>query len=229
MFWEAYKREMKKYEALIAKKNQMSEEYNGIYDRWENPVLTRDHAPLHWMYDLDERTNPYFMKRLGINAVFNAGAIELNGRIYLVARVEGYDRKSFFAVAESENGVDGFRFWDYPVELPDTEPEETNVYDMRLTRHEDGYIYGVFCSESKDTKSNDLSAATAQAGIVRTRDLKTWERLPNLKTQSVQQRNVVLHPLTESMRFIPDRRMDLSIPEAAAESVLRYAKILIIR
>ncbi len=194
MFWEAYKREMKKYEALIAKKNQMSEEYNGIYDRWENPVLTRDHAPLHWMYDLDERTNPYFMKRLGINAVFNAGAIELNGRIYLVARVEGYDRKSFFAVAESENGVDGFRFWDYPVELPDTEPEETNVYDMRLTRHEDGYIYGVFCSESKDTKSNDLSAATAQAGIVRTRDLKTWERLPNLKTQSVQQRNVVLHP-----------------------------------
>lgn len=194
MFLEMYNRELKKYEDLIAKKNQISEEYNGIYDRWVNPVLTRDHVPLHWVYDLDEKTNPYFMKRLGVNAVFNSGAIELNGKFYLVARVEGYDRKSFFAVAESDNGVDGFRFWDYPVELPDTEPNETNVYDMRLTKHEDGYIYGVFCSESKDTESDDLSAAVAQAGIVRTKDLKTWERLPNLQTQSPQQRNVVLHP-----------------------------------
>lgn len=194
MFLEMYNRELKKYEDLIAKKNQISEEYNGIYDRWVNPVLTRDHVPLHWVYDLDEKTNPYFMKRLGVNAVFNSGAIELNGKFYLVARVEGYDRKSFFAVAESDNGVDGFRFWDYPVELPDTEPNETNVYDMRLTKHEDGYIYGVFCSESKDTESDDLSAAVAQAGIARTKDLKTWERLPNLQTQSPQQRNVVLHP-----------------------------------
>ena len=135
------------------------------------------------------------MKRLGINAVLNSGAIELNGKYYLVARVEGDDRKSFFAVAESDSPVDGFRFWDYPILLPDTCPEETNVYDMRLTKHEDGYIYGVFCSESKDTSVNDLSAAVAAAGIVRTKDLKTWERLDNLTTlHSPQQRNVVLHP-----------------------------------
>ena len=146
-------------------------------------------------YDFNPETNPYFMKRLGINAVLNSGAIELNGKYYLVSRVEGDDRKSFFAVAESDSPVDGFRFWDYPILLPDTCPEETNVYDMRLTKHEDGYIYGVFCSESKDTSVNDLSAAVAAAGIVRTRDLKTWERLDNLTTlHSPQQRNVVLHP-----------------------------------
>ena len=143
---------------------------------------------------MNYETNPYFMERLGVNAVLNSGAIELDGKFYLVARVEGNDRKSFFAVAESDSPVDGFRFWDYPVQLPDTNPEETNVYDMRLTKHEDGWIYGVFCSESKDTSSNDLSAAVAQAGIVRTKDLKTWERLPNLKSRSPQQRNVVLHP-----------------------------------
>ena len=194
MFEDSYKKQLAKYEELIRKKNYISDEYNGIYDRWVNPVLTRDHAPLFWVYDMNKETNPYFMKRLGVNAVFNAGAIELNGKFYLVARVEGYDRKSFFAVAESDSGVEGFRFWDYPIELPDTQPEETNVYDMRLTKHEDGYIYGVFCSESKDTESDDLSAAVAQAGIVRTRDLKNWERLPNLKTCSPQQRNVVLHP-----------------------------------
>ena len=135
------------------------------------------------------------MERLGINAVMNSGAIELNGKYYLVARIEGNDRKSFFGVAESDNGIDGFRFWDYPILLDDTCPEETNVYDMRLTKHEDGYIYGVFCSESKDTSVNDLSAAVAAAGIVRTKDLKHWERLENLKTlRSPQQRNVVLHP-----------------------------------
>ena len=135
------------------------------------------------------------MERLGVNAVFNSGAIELNGKFYLVARVEGNDRKSFFAVAESDNGIDGFRFWDYPILLDDVCPEETNVYDMRLTKHEDGYIYGVFCSESKDNSVNDLSAAVAAAGIVRTKDLKKWERLDNLKTlNSPQQRNVVLHP-----------------------------------
>lgn len=194
MFKENYERELAKYNEIVNRKNSISDEYNGIYDRYVNPVLTREHAPLHWRYDLNPETNPYFMERLGINAVFNAGAIELDGKFYVVARVEGHDRKSFFAVAESENGIDGFRFWDYPILLPDTQPEETNVYDMRLTKHEDGYIYGVFCSESKDMEDSDLSAAVAQAGIVRTKDLKTWERLPNLKTQSPQQRNVVLHP-----------------------------------
>lgn len=188
--------EMAKQELLINRKNEIdSDFYNGIYDKYKYPVLTREHAPLIWQYDFNPETNPYFMKRLGINAVLNSGAIELNGKYYLVARVEGDDRKSFFAVAESDNGVDGFRFWDYPILLPDTCPEETNVYDMRLTKHEDGYIYGVFCSESKDHSVNDLSAAVAAAGIVRTKDLKTWERLDNLVTlRSPQQRNVVLHP-----------------------------------
>ena len=186
----------KKYEELIGRKNEVDDSfYNGIYDRYKYPVLTRDHIPLTWKYDVNPATNPYFMERLGVNCVFNAGAIELNGKYYIVARVEGNDRKSFFAVAESDSPVDGFRFTDYPIILDDTCPEETNVYDMRLTKHEDGYIYGVFCSESKDTTVNDLSAAVAAAGIVRTKDLKTWERLPNLKTlNSPQQRNVVLHP-----------------------------------
>ncbi len=195
MIHKQYYVELEKQKKLLKRKNQKSSFYNGIYDRYEYPVLTRDHAPLSWRYDLDARRNPYFMERLGINAVMNSGAIELNGKFYLVARVEGNDRKSFFAVAESTSGVDGFHFWDYPVVLPDTCKEETNVYDMRLTKHEDGYIYGVFCSESKDMTTSDLSAAIAQAGIVRTKDLKTWERLPNLKTlRSPQQRNVLLHP-----------------------------------
>lgn len=183
-----------RYEELINRKNRKADSYNGIYDRYVNPVLTADHAPIIWKYDLDPATNPHFMERLGINAVLNSGAIYLNGKYCLVARVEGSDRKSFFAVAESDSPTEGFRFRDYPVILPDTEPDETNVYDMRLTQHEDGLIYGVFCSESKDTSVNDLSAATAQAGIVRTKDLVTWERLPNLRSKSPQQRNVVLHP-----------------------------------
>ncbi len=183
-------------EKLITRKNRVDTDfYNGLFQRYRYPVLTREHAPLHWRYDLNQETNPYFMERLGINAVMNSGAIELDGKFYLVARVEGNDRKSFFAVAESDNGIDNFRFWDYPILLPDTCPEETNVYDMRLTKHEDGWIYGVFCSESKDTSVGDLSAAVAAAGIVRTKNLKDWERLPNLKTlNSPQQRNVVLHP-----------------------------------
>ena len=183
-------------EKLITRKNEVDTGfYNGLFQRYRYPVLTREHAPLHWRYDLNRETNPYFMERLGINAVMNSGAIELDGKFYLVARVEGNDRKSFFAVAESDNGTDNFRFWDYPILLPDTCPEETNVYDMRLTKHEDGWIYGVFCSESKDTSVGDLSAAVAAAGIVRTKNLKDWERLPNLKTlNSPQQRNVVLHP-----------------------------------
>lgn len=191
-----YEEELRKYEALINRKNEVDTDfYNGIYNKYKYPVLTREHVPLTWQYDLNPETNPYFMKRLGVNAVMNSGAIELDGKYYLVARIEGDDRKSFFGVAESDNGVDGFRFFDYPVLLPDTCPEETNVYDMRLTKHEDGYIYGVFCSESKDTSVNDLSAAVAAAGIVRTKDLKNWERLPNLVTlNSPQQRNVVLHP-----------------------------------
>lgn len=196
MLHKKYYEEQKKQEALIERKNEIDGDfYNGIYDRYRYPVLTREHIPLTWQYDLNQETNPYFMKRLGINAVMNSGAIELNGKYYLVARIEGDDRKSFFGVAESDNGVDGFRFWDYPILLPDTCPEETNVYDMRLTKHQDGYIYGVFCSESKDKTANDLSAAVAAAGIVRTKDLKEWERLPNLVTlHSPQQRNVVLHP-----------------------------------
>lgn len=183
-------------EKLLTRKNVVDTGfYNGLFERYKYPVLTREHTPLHWRYDLNQETNPYFMERLGINAVMNSGAIYLDGKYYLVARVEGNDRKSFFAVAESDNGIDNFRFWDYPILLPDTCPEETNVYDMRLTLHEDGWIYGVFCSESKDTSVGDLSAAVAAAGIVRTRDLKEWERLPNLKTlRSPQQRNVVLHP-----------------------------------
>lgn len=196
MLSEKYYEELKKYEALINRKNEIDTDfYNGVYDKYKYPVLTREHIPLTWQYDLNPETNPYFMKRLGINAVMNSGAIELNGKFYLVARIEGDDRKSFFGVAESDDGVSGFRFWDYPILLPDTCPEETNVYDMRLTKHEDGYIYGVFCSESKDTSVNDLSAAVAAAGIVRTKDLKHWERLDNLTTlRSPQQRNVVLHP-----------------------------------
>ena len=195
MFQEKYKEIMERYEAVVTRKNEKTDFYNGIYDRYKYPVLTRDHIPPFWKFDLNPKTNPYVMERLGVNAVFNSGAIELNGKFYLVARVEGNDRKSFFAVAESDNGIDGFRFWDYPILLDDVCPEETNVYDMRLTKHEDGYIYGVFCSESKDNSVNDLSAAVAAAGIVRTKDLKKWERLDNLKTlNSPQQRNVVLHP-----------------------------------
>lgn len=195
MLHNNYYVELDKYNKLISMKNVKADIYNGIYDRYVYPVLTREHIPLAWKYDLNPETNPYFMERLGVNAVMNSGAIELDGKFYLVARIEGNDRKSFFGVAESDNGIDGFRFWDYPILLPDTCPEETNVYDMRLTKHEDGYIYGVFCSESKDKTVSDLSAAVAAAGIVRTKDLKNWERLPNLITlRSPQQRNVVLHP-----------------------------------
>lgn len=184
------------YEELVTRINTPVATPCGWYTRYANPVLTSAHIPYFWRYDLDETRNPFCMERLGINAVFNAGAIELDGKICLVARVEGCDRKSFFAVAESENGVDNFRFHDYPVILPDTCAEETNVYDMRLTKHEDGYIYGVFCSERKDPDAaqGDLSSAVASAGIVRTKDLRTWERLPDLRTPSPQQRNVVLHP-----------------------------------
>ncbi|MBR0483748.1 MAG: glycosidase [Oscillospiraceae bacterium] len=191
---ETYLHLAEKQENLIAKKNQKADFYNGIYDRWENPVLTRHHVPLTWRYDLNPETNPYFEERLGINAVFNAGAVYHDGKYCLLARVEGADRKSFFAVAESENGVDNFRFRDYPVILPELNQEETNVYDMRLTKHQDGWIYGVFCSEAS-AGTADISAAVARAGIVRTKDLANWERLPDLITRnSPQQRNVCLLP-----------------------------------
>lgn len=184
-----------KQEVLFSRKNIYADRYNGIVNRFMYPVITRDHIPLEWRYDLNPDTNPYCMERIGVNATMNAGAIKWNGKYILLVRVEGWDRKSFFAVAESPNGVDHFRFWNLPVMLPDIDPEETNVYDMRLTAHEDGYIYGIFCSESHDQNAapGDLSSAVAQAGIVRTKDLLTWERLPNLISNS-QQRNVVLHP-----------------------------------
>ena len=187
---------MESYERLLSRPNPVSERfYNGLYERYQHPVLTREHIPPFWIYDANPETNPFMMQRLGVNAVMNSGAIKHNGKYCLVVRVEGMDRKSFFAVAESDRPTEGFRFRDEPVLLPDTEKNETNVYDMRLTLHEDGWIYGVFCSESKDLTSPDLSAATAAAGIVRTKDLETWERLPNLVTlRSPQQRNVVLHP-----------------------------------
>jgi 4-O-beta-D-mannosyl-D-glucose phosphorylase len=182
--------------SLIARPNVPALPGNGVFLRYQHPVLTADHVPLNWRYDLNPATNPFFMERLGINAVFNPGAIELDGRFYLVARVEGYDRKSFFAVAESDNGIDGFRFRDKPCVIPQTTEPDINVYDMRLTRHEDGWIYGLFCTERKDPNAppGDESMAVAQCGIVRTKDLDNWERLPDLKTRSAQQRNVVLHP-----------------------------------
>ena len=191
------------HEQLLTRPNEAIPSFNGIYTRYQYPILTADHAPLAWRFDFNEQTNPFLMERIGVNAVLNSGAIKLNGKYILVCRVEGMDRKSFFAVAESPNGVDNFRFWERPITLPEApegsalpglEAPATNVYDMRLTQHEDGYIYGLFCVERHDdTKPYDLSAATATCGIARTKDLINWERLPDLKTHS-QQRNVVLHP-----------------------------------
>jgi 4-O-beta-D-mannosyl-D-glucose phosphorylase len=186
----------KVHKELVDRRNEKEKLGNGVYDRYIQPVLTAAHAPIFWRYDLDPKTNPYLMERFGINATFNAGAIKLSEKYYLVARVEGADRKSFFAVAESDTGVDGFTFWDYPLDLPSTDIPDTNVYDMRLVQHEDGWIYGLFCTERRDPAApiGDQSAAIAQCGIVRTKDLLHWDRLPDLKTPSPQQRNVVLHP-----------------------------------
>lgn len=184
------------HKTITERKNMIDDNWQGgIFERYRNPVLTREHTPLFWRYDLNPKTNPYLLERLGINAVFNPGAIELDGKIHLVCRVEGYDRKSFFAIAESENGIDNFRFWDRPILMPQTDEPDVNVYDMRLTKHEDGWIYGLFCTERKDPTAPpaDTSSATAACGIARTRDLKKWERLADLKSSS-QQRNVVLHP-----------------------------------
>jgi 4-O-beta-D-mannosyl-D-glucose phosphorylase len=184
------------HEELITRKNKKKELGNGIYDRYEYPVLTAQHTPLFWRYDLNKRTNPYLMERFGINAVFNSTAIKWNGKYLLIARVEGADRKSFFAIAESQTGIDGFEFWDHPVSIPENKNPDVNIYDMRIVQHEDGYIYGIFCTERRppSASEDDQSAAMAQCGIARTRDFITWERLADLKTPSPQQRNVVLHP-----------------------------------
>jgi 4-O-beta-D-mannosyl-D-glucose phosphorylase len=184
------------HENLVALKNKKAVLGNGIFDRYENPILTAGHAPLNWKYDFNPQTNPYLLERIGINATFNAGAIKFNNKYILIVRVEGTDRKSFFAVAESENGFDNFTFWEEPVALPETNEPDTNVYDMRVIAHEDGWIYGLFCTERKDpgAPAHDQSMAVAQCGIVRTKDLKNWDRLADLKTPSPQQRNVVLHP-----------------------------------
>ncbi|MBS2099355.1 glycoside hydrolase family 130 protein [Carboxylicivirga linearis] len=186
----------KKHRKVINKPNKALFSENGIYTRYKYPVITRNHVPLHWRFDLNKETNPYFMERIGFNAAFNAGAIKLNDKYLMVVRTEGNDRKSFFAVAESDNGIDGFKFWDKPITLPQTNEFDTNVYDMRLTQHDDGWIYGVFCTERKDPDApdGDTSSAVAAAGIARTKDLVEWERLPDLISTTGQQRNVVLFP-----------------------------------
>jgi 4-O-beta-D-mannosyl-D-glucose phosphorylase len=189
-----YEQLIKEHKEFIQTSNKPSEKFNGIVQRYMNPVVTAAHTPLHWRYDFNAETNPHGLERIGVNATFNPGAIKWNGKYVLAVRVEGNDRKSFFAMAESPNGIDNFEFWDKPVELPQTEEPDTNVYDMRLTQHEDGWIYGVFCTERKDKTNPDTSAAVANAGIVRTKDLLTWERLPDLISTSGQQRNVVMHP-----------------------------------
>lgn len=196
LFQERLTQLQQNYEALITRKNTPEEVGNGIYKRYQYPILTAQHTPVFWRYDLNPETNPFLMERFGINATFNSGAIKLDDKYLLVVRVEGLDRKSFFAVAESSNGIDNFKFWDFPIVMPETENPDGNVYDMRVVQHEDGWIYGLFCTERKDpnAKIGDESSAIAQCGIARTRDLKTWERLPDLITPSPQQRNVVLHP-----------------------------------
>ncbi len=187
---------LKDHEAFLSIKNVKVKKGNGTYQRYANPVVTAEHTPLFWRYDLNYDTNPYLMERIGVNAAFNAGAIEYNGIILLIVRVEGTDRKSFFGIAESSNGIDNFRFRDYPILLPETPDADINVYDIRLVKHEDGWIYGLFCTERKDPNAprTDTSSAIAQCGIVRTKDLLNWDRLPDLITKSPQQRNVVLHP-----------------------------------
>lgn len=195
-FMEQLQQLHSEHQELLTRTNQPVAGGNGIFERYQYPVVTAAHTPIYWRYDLNPETNPYLMERLGVNVAFNPGAIELNGKFYLVVRVEGLDRKSFFAIAESENGVDQFTFWDYPIVMPETDNPDTNVYDMRLVKHEDGWIYGLFCTERRDPEapSGDTSSAIASAGIARTRDLVTWERLADLRTASPQQRNVVLHP-----------------------------------
>jgi 4-O-beta-D-mannosyl-D-glucose phosphorylase len=195
-FDQQVKRLFQEHNKLLKNKNKRVAHHNGIFYRHTNPVITAAHVPISWRYDLNYKTNPFLLERLGVNSAFNSGAIEFKGKILLMVRVEGIDRKSFFAIAQSNNGIDNFKFWEYPVQLPETSDPDINVYDMRLVHHEDGWIYGLFCTERKDPNAprTDTSSAVAQCGIVRTKDLLKWERLPDLITKSPQQRNVVLHP-----------------------------------
>jgi len=200
----------KEYEAFIKVANQKCKSNNGIFQRYENAILTRDHIPPYWLYDIDIESNPNLLLRLGVNTVFNAGAIKLGDKFVIIPRIEGFDVKSFFAVAESNNGIDGWRFRDYPIKMPVTDTPETNVYDIRLTLHEDGWIYGLFCAERKDQDNpNDSSAAVASCGIARTKDLDNWERLPDLKSTAAQQRNCVLHP-----EFVKGKYMIYTRPQS---------------
>lgn len=208
------------HEKLIVRKNRKRKRSNGIYDRYKHPVVTRNHTPVFWKYDLNYETNPHLMTRLGVNTTFNAGAIKLNGKYLMVLRVEGFDVKSFFAVAESPNGIDNFKFWDQPIAMPVTDDPETNVYDIRLTQHEDGWIYGLFCAERKDRDNpDDSSAAIASCGIARTKDLKSWERLPDLKSNAAQQRNCVLHPEFVDGKYMIYTRPQMSFIETGDSGI----------
>jgi 4-O-beta-D-mannosyl-D-glucose phosphorylase len=195
-YQEKVKKLLSDHEKFVGRRNVKRAYSNGIYEKYEYPVITAKHTPVYWRYDLDPKTNPHLMERMGINATFNPGAIGIDDKVYLCVRVEGWDRKSFFAIAESSNGIENFKFWDRPIQLPQTDEPDTNVYDMRLVKHEDGWIYGLFCTERKDPDASigDEHSAVAQCGIIRTKDLKKWDRLPDLKTPSPQQRNCVLHP-----------------------------------
>ena len=215
-----------KHGALLRRRNAVDPRfYNGVFQRYRNPVLTGDHAPLEWRYDLNPKTNPFLMERLGVHAAFNSGAMLLDGKVCLMARLEGNDRKSFFAVAESKNGIDNFKFRARPVVMPETDDPDVNVYDMRLTRHEDGWIYGLFCTARRDPQAapGDLSAAVAQCGIARTKDLDAWERLPDLKSQSAQQRNVVLHPEFVNGRYALYTRPQDGFIDAGSGGGIGYA------
>jgi 4-O-beta-D-mannosyl-D-glucose phosphorylase len=216
------------HKQLVTRVNNKIKGGNGIYERYEYPVLTAAHTPLAWRYDFDPKTNPYLMERFGINAVFNAGAMKWNGKYLLMARVEGSDRKSFFAIAESSDGINNFTFWDMPVVIPETNEPDTNIYDMRLVTHEDGWIYGIFCTERRDPKASeaDQSSAVAQCGLVRTKDLRTWDRLPDLKTPSPQQRNVVLHPEFVDGKYCFYTRPQDSFIDAGSGGGIGYGLVL---
>jgi len=215
------------YYELVNRVNHKIPEGNGIYDRYQYPVLTNAHTPLNWRYDFDPETNPFMMERFGINAVFNAGAIKWNGKYIMLARVEGSDRKSFFAVAESPDGISNFKFWDKPILIPPTTQPDTNIYDMRLVEHQDGWIYGIFCTERRDPSAGegDQSAAIAQCGIVRTKDLVKWDRLPDLKTPSPQQRNVVIHPEFVDGKYCFYTRPQDSFIEAGSGGGIGYGLV----
>lgn len=217
-FQERLRSLTKNHNNLLQKKNKVVESTGGIFNRYENPVLTAAHIPLEWRFDLNPGTNPFLLERFAINATFNAGAMKYDNKYVLAVRVEAANRKSFFAIAESENGIDNFTFWDHPISMPETEHPDVNIYDMRLVQHEDGWIYGVFCTERRDpgAQPGDQSSAIAQCGIARTVDLINWERLPDLKTPSPQQRNVVLHPQFVSNRYAFYTRPQDSFIEAGS-------------